>query len=140
MASFVGFFPAQAPRLLILVALDEPGWPYYGGLMAGPVFRAIAEQTLAYLGRPASEAPVLAEQAGEETVRPEVVITDEDVLSLLSAGRMADLRGMTQRRVLRLLGAAGINAECSGSGFAVRQWPEPGARLLGHCKVSFSPS
>ena len=140
-ASFVGFFPADAPRLLILVVLDEPGWPYYGGLMAGPVFKSIAEQTLAYLGRPASEAPVLAEPqpAEQQPLRPEAVVTDEDVLSTLAAGRMADLRGMTQRRVLRLLQAARVDAQFSGSGFAQHQWPEPGAQLKPCCKVVFSP-
>jgi cell division protein FtsI (penicillin-binding protein 3) len=140
-ASFVGFFPADTPRLLIAVVMDEPGWPYYGGLMAGPVFRAIAEQTLAYLGRPASEAPVLAgQEAPEETVRPEVVVTDEDVLMTLSAGQMADLRGMTQRRVLRLMGAARVEVEFAGSGYAASQSPAPGAPLKGRCKVTFSPS
>jgi cell division protein FtsI (penicillin-binding protein 3) len=137
-ASFVGFFPAADPRLLILVLVDEPRWPYYGGLIAAPAFRAIAQQTLAYLGRPAgSEAPLLAEPS---PLRPEVVVTDEDVISQLAAGRMADLRGMTQRRVLRLLEAARIEAEFAGSGYATMQLPEPGAPLSGRCKVSFAPA
>ncbi|MDC0218989.1 penicillin-binding protein 2 [Verrucomicrobia bacterium] len=49
-ASFVGFFPANAPALCILVSMDEPKGDYYGGLTAAPVFKAIAERTAAYLG------------------------------------------------------------------------------------------
>ena len=142
-SSFVGFFPAESPRLLIAVVLDEPGWPYYGGLMAGPVFRAIAEQTLAYMGNPAGHATpkiAAADESVEQPIRPDVVVTDEDVLMTLAAGRMADLRGMTQRRVLRLLQAAKVNVDLTGSGFATRQWPEPGMPLKPHCKVTFSPS
>jgi len=51
-ASFAGFVPARRPRLVILVAVDEP-WPsYHGGAVAAPVFEHIAEQTLLYLGVP----------------------------------------------------------------------------------------
>ncbi len=49
-ASFVGFFPADAPALCILVTMDEPKGDYYGGLTAAPVFKAIAERTAGYLG------------------------------------------------------------------------------------------
>ena len=49
-ASFAGFVPARRPRLVIAVAVDEP-WPdYHGGSVAAPVFSAIAEQSLLYLG------------------------------------------------------------------------------------------
>lgn len=49
-SSFVGFAPASAPRLVILVMVDSPeGADYYGGSVAGPVFKAVAEQSLAYL-------------------------------------------------------------------------------------------
>lgn len=54
MASFVGFAPAERPRLAIVVVIDEPRYPYYGGVVAAPVFRKVATDGLAYLGcRPA---------------------------------------------------------------------------------------
>ena len=43
-ASVIGFFPADTPQIVIAVALDEPQNGYYGGMVAAPVFRAIAEQ------------------------------------------------------------------------------------------------
>lgn len=38
LASFVGFYPADRPRLVGLVILDEPGPIHYGGYTAAPVF------------------------------------------------------------------------------------------------------
>src|SRR5690606_5085053 len=49
-ASFVGFVPADEPRLVIAVVVDEPVVAYYGGVVAGPIFRRIAEASLRHLG------------------------------------------------------------------------------------------
>ncbi len=54
MASFVGFTPADNPKLAILVLIDEPQGKYYGGTVAAPVFRRIARETLNYLNIPPS--------------------------------------------------------------------------------------
>ena len=47
-ATFVGFVPADDPRLVILVAIDEPKGIHYGGLVAGPVFRDVGKWALNY--------------------------------------------------------------------------------------------
>ncbi|GIV16611.1 MAG: stage V sporulation protein D [Armatimonadota bacterium] len=52
-ASFVGFAPADAPRIVVLVAVDEPRNGYFGGAVAAPAFARITERVLAYLGVPA---------------------------------------------------------------------------------------
>jgi cell division protein FtsI (penicillin-binding protein 3) len=54
MASFVGFTPADTPKLAILVVIDEPQGKYYGGTVAAPVFRRIAREALNYLNIPPS--------------------------------------------------------------------------------------
>ena len=48
-ASFTGFVPSKKPELVILVVIDEPEKNHYGGVVAGPAFRKIAETTLDYL-------------------------------------------------------------------------------------------
>jgi len=48
--SFVGFVPADDPRLAIVIVIDEPKTEAWGGVVAAPVFRRIAEQALPYLG------------------------------------------------------------------------------------------
>ncbi|MDH5761527.1 MAG: penicillin-binding protein 2 [Nitrospinota bacterium] len=54
LASFIGFVPADAPRLVILVMIDEPQKSYWGGEVAAPVFQKIARKTLQYLHIPSS--------------------------------------------------------------------------------------
>jgi cell division protein FtsI (penicillin-binding protein 3) len=51
-SSFVGFVPASAPKLVIVVMVDTPEGDIYGGSVAAPVFKAVAEQSLAYLQIP----------------------------------------------------------------------------------------
>lgn len=51
-SSFIGFTPAEDPRLTILVVLDEPTKRHYGGTVAAPAFRKIALKTLNYLNVP----------------------------------------------------------------------------------------
>ncbi len=52
MATFGGFVPASDPRLAIVVVIDEPKRHYYGGVVAAPVFRLIARESLQYLKIP----------------------------------------------------------------------------------------
>jgi cell division protein FtsI (penicillin-binding protein 3) len=49
-ASFVGFAPAQHPKLLVAVVVDEPQYVHVGGAVAAPVFGQIASFALPYLG------------------------------------------------------------------------------------------
>jgi cell division protein FtsI (penicillin-binding protein 3) len=51
-ASFVGFAPAQNPRLLVAVVVDRPQGEYYGGAVAAPAFGQIARFALPYLEIP----------------------------------------------------------------------------------------
>ena len=51
LASFVGFAPAENPRVIVAVAVDEPSTNgYYGGTVAGPVFKGITAGSLNILG------------------------------------------------------------------------------------------
>jgi len=51
-SSFVGFVPADNPKLAIIVVVHEPKGQNYGGVVAAPVFKEIAEQALSYLNIP----------------------------------------------------------------------------------------
>jgi cell division protein FtsI (penicillin-binding protein 3) len=53
-ASFVGAVPAESPRLVILVTIDEPETLRWGGSVAAPTFREIARDALQYLQVPPS--------------------------------------------------------------------------------------
>lgn len=53
-ASFVGYFPANDPRVVITVVVDEPkmkkGFLGYGGVVAAPSFQRVGEGIISYLG------------------------------------------------------------------------------------------
>jgi cell division protein FtsI/penicillin-binding protein 2 len=57
-SSFIGFFPADNPELCISVTLDEPKQGYYGGTVAAPIFKQIAERAANALNiRPEDNSP-----------------------------------------------------------------------------------
>jgi cell division protein FtsI (penicillin-binding protein 3) len=58
-SSFVGVVPADDPRLVIMVIMDEPQGGHLGGAVAAPIFKEIAEQSLRYLHVPPT-APIAA--------------------------------------------------------------------------------
>jgi cell division protein FtsI (penicillin-binding protein 3) len=56
-ASFVGVVPASAPRLVVLVTVDEPRGAIWGGVVAAPAFQQIAHFALQYLEIPPDALP-----------------------------------------------------------------------------------
>ena len=49
-SSFIGFAPADDPRILGMVVIHDPQGIYYGGTIAAPVLRDIYDNILPYLG------------------------------------------------------------------------------------------
>jgi cell division protein FtsI (penicillin-binding protein 3) len=73
-ASFVGFAPLAAPRLVIGVMIDEPAnGQHYGGVVAAPVFAQVMQGALRLIGAPHDaplepvELPGAADEAKEST-------------------------------------------------------------------------
>ena len=54
-ASFIGIIPADDPRLVIGIVVDEPEPEHRGGVVAAPAFKQVAEAALRYLAVPPSE-------------------------------------------------------------------------------------
>jgi cell division protein FtsI (penicillin-binding protein 3) len=48
-ASFVGFAPVAAPKIAVLVVVDEPQKEHFGSAVAAPAFKTIAQKTLDYM-------------------------------------------------------------------------------------------
>jgi cell division protein FtsI (penicillin-binding protein 3) len=48
-SSFGGFFPAHAPQVTVFVMIDEPQGRHFGGDVAAPLFRSIAEKIMIHL-------------------------------------------------------------------------------------------
>lgn len=117
-ASFAGFAPANDPQVAILVMIAEPkGGMYYGGLVAAPVFQAIARDTLRYLRIP--ETPGLEKPREPwEVEQPRVEVEVPNVINY------------PVEEAERVLKSAGLKVQTSGEGNIVYgQTPRAGARV-----------
>lgn len=143
-ASFVGFLPASNPRLTILVVIDEPQTSPYGGVVAAPVFKNIAEQSMRYFhippevttaeGRPPGGMKQTAERE-REMVEPAEVAMAEGGEIRGDGVRMPDFRGLTMRQVLRVMERQGVNVKILGTGRVVQQNPLPGEPISPDAQV-----
>ncbi|MCP4754230.1 MAG: penicillin-binding protein 2 [Proteobacteria bacterium] len=121
--SFVGFFPADNPKLTILVMIDEPKKGYLGIKSAAPVFRKIAEHTLRYypetqpfdntklLDRKVETRTVYSSTPKDTAISPEKS-PPKSIISLL--------KGKTFREVLTIADREKITVHVKGSGKAKR--------------------
>jgi cell division protein FtsI (penicillin-binding protein 3) len=133
MSSFVGFVPADDPALVILVVVDSPRTATYGGVVAAPVFRAVAEYGLARRGilpsvepPPAPAPPAGRLQRAAATVAPEAEV-DEPVEEIAAPGGVPSFLGLPMRDALVRAQAEGWTVRVEGSGYVARQAPLPGA-------------
>ncbi len=112
--SFVGFFPVEDPQVVCLVMLDNPrGGVYYGGLVSGPVFRAIAERIINTTGRFTKKPQPKAQTAPQDNG---ISVPDVRTLQAVIANRLLESRGLKTQTI--------------GTGdIVVRQVPEPGKRV-----------
>jgi cell division protein FtsI (penicillin-binding protein 3) len=138
-SSFVGFAPAEAPRVAIGIFIDEPKGEVYGGEVAAPAFREVAEYALKMLGVPpttpvaAAAAPTEAAgaeappTAGEPAGPPPVEEADRRAARPVGGGvAVPSLAGLPARTAIRVLEQAELAAELAGSGRVVSQVPRPG--------------
>jgi cell division protein FtsI (penicillin-binding protein 3) len=139
-AVFVGFVPVDHPRLVVAVVLDEPMIGHYGGDLAGPVFRRVAEASLRYLGvTPSAGAakiasvkregdPADATLAAMKTSPPVPAPAASAVEGPATPGgiRVPDATGLPAHDVVVALSKAGFVPQIEGWGRAVRQTPAPG--------------
>ena len=66
MSSFIGFAPVEDPQICIGIFVDEPKGAYYGGLVAAPVFCAVAAEILKYLDVPPNSVIQVENQLNEQ--------------------------------------------------------------------------
>jgi len=108
-SSIMAFAPADDPRVVALVLVDEPQGAYYGGQVTGPIMQVLLENVLPYLGvKPMYNE---AELAIEGTVPATV----------------PNLRGLEKQEALELLQEANLGHLITGQGTVIAdQFPIPG--------------
>ena len=142
--SFVGFVPADDPRLAMLVMLDEPKNEKWGSEAAAPIFAAIGRAALRHLQvSPRDSAPVqIVRGEGGATAEPAVasfgaagslraLVRPAAFTPVAEGARlMPALVGLSLRHAMEALAPLGVPVEITGGGVVVAQSPPPGAALL----------
>ena len=110
-ASFVGFAPADDPKVIVLFAVDEPQVAVdFGSVVAAPYVQMILRDTLPYLG-----------------VEP---IFNEDTTELNKKVEVPDVIGKELEEAYAILDEAGLNYLSESTGTIIKdQMPKPGARV-----------
>lgn len=124
-ASFIGFAPVNDPRLVTLVVVWEPqGGIYYGGQVAAPVFKAVMQDALRYLGVP--------QQAGlEKPEKPWYILETEP-----KPVTVPEVVNLPLEEAVESLKAAELGFTLKGEGDVVRaQVPQGGAKVFSGTRV-----
>ena len=153
-ASFCGYFPANNPKYSCIVVIVGPKGAFYGGSVAGPVFRGIADKVYATYLEPAAdsipphnEVPQVKPGLKEDVMlftrdlgfktqvqnmsAEHVAITSDSTTVFISGvndtpGTVPDVVGMGANDAVYLLEKSGLKTEMRGFGRVYRQSPIPG--------------
>lgn len=117
-ASFVGFLPADAPKFVIMVMVDEPQTSKYGGMVAAPIFQAIGAAALERLGLIPAQPATLLQAAAVEP--------DEPVAPAVPLG-VPSFLGLSKRKAVERARDLGWMVQVNGEGYVQSQIPAPGA-------------
>ena len=124
-ASFCGYFPADEPRYSIIVTVTEPDKSkgYYGGAIAGPVFKNIARRV--YVNSPERNLDLI----------PQIVNVEEEINKKEELDFTTKLKSMPNlieekgSDAIALLENAGLNVTYKGVGSVVKQSLKPGGKI-----------
>jgi cell division protein FtsI (penicillin-binding protein 3) len=138
-AWFIGVVPADRPRLVVVVALDEPRRPSHtGGAAAAPLFARVAAAQLARLGihtQPLVDAPpppaaVASAPPVEAPPEPGVARPLPEVARIGDRVLLPDFQGLSVAEVRQITARHGLAVEVSGDGRAIAQEPPPGTVVV----------
>lgn len=117
-ASFAGFFPAEDPKVTLLVLLDNPTNGYYGGQVAAPIFREIARR-IVNASMHGSEAELRIASASDSQRAP-VPMAESKTIGA------PDLRGIELAAARRVAERYGLRVMARGNGgVVISQEPAP---------------
>jgi cell division protein FtsI (penicillin-binding protein 3) len=115
----------------MIVVIDSPhAGTYYGGTVAAPIFKRIADDALRHLGVPPSIDPLpavlvaRADATAAETPRLQPAVVE------MPTDAVPDVAGLSARDAITTLARAGLRPRLTGDGFVVGQSPVAGAPLL----------
>ena len=165
-SSFVGFAPVNNPAITILVVLDSPVGAHHGGEVGGPVFKAVAQQVLAYMNEPrdvpsdielaqakkpgtkantnAAAVAQVPPPADDSEAKFHAAMADAGARNVATSVAVSDQDLVTvpdfSRESVRAATeeslSAGVTPALIGTGIVLEQFPEAGARVARGSKVT----
>lgn len=124
-ASFVGFFPADDPKVALLVIVGAPETSIYGGAVAAPIFRRVARRWAGTF--PSVVDRMTAEASAARPAPPLDSLVRRPALPADTTGPLPDLTGASTRGALHWLRQRGVGVRLYGRGVVRDQTPRPGA-------------
>ncbi len=136
--NFAGFAPADNPRCVAVVVLEEPQGKYYAAEVAAPLFARVVSQTLGILrvapreqripeSLLAQAPPPVRYQAGIVPAAARRGPPPPALEPAAAPDRTPSALGLSAREAVAIFARAGLLARLQGSGFVVAQDPPPGS-------------
>ncbi|MCL5027615.1 MAG: transpeptidase family protein [Bacteroidetes bacterium] len=140
-SSFVGFFPANNPQLVCLILVNSPTVGRYGGSVAAPIFKNVAEKIIElnpgrfqdYQNIPSQKNILITENVKETKTQNQNSSSISDstkyIMSLSNIKNMPDLKDYSLRDAIQILSKLGLKYKVYGSGKVVSQSIQPGEHI-----------
>ena len=140
-SSFVGFFPVENPQVVCLILLNSPDQGRYGGLVAAPIFKSVAERIVQndiekfqqYLNPDLMKNLKFAEDNSGDDERTKTQIKPISVkeVKVSSNNKMPDLVNCQIKDAIYALTKLGVKYKIKGTGIITSQSIAPGQKLNG---------
>ena len=139
-SSFVGFFPVEDPQVVCFILINSPDQGRYGGLVAAPIFKNVAERIVQndtekfqqYINPDLMKNLKFANDNSNET-RGKTVIKPINIseVKISAANKMPDLINCQIKDAIYVLTKLGVKYKIKGSGMITAQSIRPGQKLNG---------
>lgn len=140
-SSFVGFFPVENPQVVCLILLNSPDQGKYGGLVAAPIFKNVAERIVQndyeefqdYLNPDLMKNLKFAEDNSVNDYQSKTQIQPINVkeVKLSANNKMPDLINCQVKDAIYALTKLGVKYKIKGTGIITSQSIAPGQKLNG---------
>ncbi len=127
MASFIGIVPADNPKYIIYVLLDDLDKNSYGGRLAAPVFQEIAQRSMAYSG----DLPDVIFASESDTLSGESLKAKPQKQQKIKHGVVPDVTNLSLKKAMEIFNEFGQLPEIIGNGmYVVKQEPPAGTQVI----------
>lgn len=136
-ASFAGYFPADEPKYSCIVVIHKPNTSkgYYGNIVAGPVFKKIAQKI--YANNPMLDEVPMPQTAPEDIIKSQEAFYTQ---AQSTSNKIPNLKGMDAMDALTLLENLGAKVVLKGKGKVKEQSAAPGTRVKTNDQITLTLS